>query len=135
MGKPVTQRCSRNVLSTAFESLPCPRRDSAARKPAPVEAPRPTPGKRPPFCRRLRRLKSNIWSTRRAPYATIVAADRLIGVLLKEKSSVAKGRHRVSFTAKKPAEVPVKFKTRDGEQVKFDARKDVPTKVSFLAKD
>jgi hypothetical protein len=53
----------------------------------------------------------------------------------KEVTQLAKAQHRVRFVAKKPAEVEVNFKTRDGEKVKFDAVKDVPQVVSFLAKN
>jgi hypothetical protein len=48
-------------------------------------------------------------------------------------------RHRVEFRARKTVteEVPVRFRTRDGEQVAFDARKRVkePVKVKFMARD
>lgn len=46
-----------------------------------------------------------------------------------------KQTHKVSFIAKKPTETPVKFKTRDGEVVKFDALKDQPQRVTFRAKN
>jgi hypothetical protein len=50
-----------------------------------------------------------------------------------------KRKHRVSFDAHRTIveEVPVKFKTRDGERVSFDARKGVkePVRVKFMAKD
>jgi hypothetical protein len=44
-------------------------------------------------------------------------------------------KHTVSFIAKKPTETQVKFKTSDGETVKFDATKDLPQRVKFQAKD
>jgi hypothetical protein len=48
-------------------------------------------------------------------------------------------RHRVSFDAHRPVveEVPVRFKTRDGEKVSFEARKKIkePVRVKFMAKD
>jgi len=48
---------------------------------------------------------------------------------------MAKKTHTVSFIAKKPTETPVKFKTSDGEVVKFDAMKPQPQRVRFQAKD
>jgi hypothetical protein len=48
-------------------------------------------------------------------------------------------KHRVEFKAHKTVreEVPVRFKTRDGERVAFEAKKKVkePVKVKFMAKD
>lgn len=44
-------------------------------------------------------------------------------------------KHTVSFIAKKPTETTVKFKTHDGQTVKFDATKDMPQRVKFQAKD
>lgn len=48
-------------------------------------------------------------------------------------------KHRVEFKAHRTVreEVPVKFKTRDGERVSFQAKKKVkePVRVKFLAKD
>lgn len=48
---------------------------------------------------------------------------------------MGKQTHRVSFVAKKPTQTPVKFKTSDGDVVKFDAMKDQPQRVTFLAKN
>jgi len=52
---------------------------------------------------------------------------------------MSKKRHRVEFEAhrKVKEEVPVRFRTRDGERVAFEARKTVkePLKVKFLARD
>jgi len=48
---------------------------------------------------------------------------------------MAKKTHKVSFVAKKPTETTVKFKTHDGERVKFDAVKDLPQRVTFQAKN
>ena len=51
----------------------------------------------------------------------------------------SKKKHRVSFDVHRTVveEVPVKFKTREGEPVSFDARKKVkePVRVKFMAKD
>lgn len=47
---------------------------------------------------------------------------------------MAKKTRTVSFIAKKPTEAQVKFKTRDGETVKFDATKDLPQRVRFQAR-
>jgi hypothetical protein len=48
-------------------------------------------------------------------------------------------KHRVSFKAHKEVaeEVPVKFKTREGERVSFEAKKKVkePVRVKFLARN
>jgi hypothetical protein len=48
-------------------------------------------------------------------------------------------RHRVEFEAHKTVreEVPVRFRTRDGERVAFEAKKNVkePVKVKFTARD
>jgi hypothetical protein len=48
-------------------------------------------------------------------------------------------RHKVEFKAHKTVreEVPVKFRTRDGEAVSFEAKKKVkePVRVKFMAKD
>jgi len=46
---------------------------------------------------------------------------------------MAKQTHKVSFIAKKPTETPVKFKTNDGELVKFNAKKEKPQRVTFQA--
>lgn len=47
-------------------------------------------------------------------------------------------RHKVQFKAHRTVkeEVPVQFKTRDGERVSFDAKKPVrkPVQVRFMAK-
>jgi hypothetical protein len=52
---------------------------------------------------------------------------------------MSKKRHRVEFEAHRNVkeEVPVRFRTRDGERVGFEARKTVkePVKVKFLARD
>jgi hypothetical protein len=48
---------------------------------------------------------------------------------------MARRTHKVSFVAKKPAETTVKFRTHDGELVKFDAMKDQPQRVTFRAKN
>jgi hypothetical protein len=48
-------------------------------------------------------------------------------------------KHKVEFKAHRTVreEVPVKFKTRDGERVSFEARKKVkePVRVKFMAED
>ena len=48
-------------------------------------------------------------------------------------------KHKVEFRARRTVreEVPVEFKTRDGERVSFQARKKVkePVRVKFMAKD
>jgi hypothetical protein len=48
-------------------------------------------------------------------------------------------KHRVEFNAHRTVreEVPVKFKTRDGERVSFEAKKKVkePVRVKFMAKN
>jgi hypothetical protein len=48
-------------------------------------------------------------------------------------------KHKVAFNAHRVVreEVPVKFKTRDGERVSFEAKKKVkePVRVKFMAKD
>lgn len=47
-------------------------------------------------------------------------------------------KHKVQFDAYRTVreEVPVKFRTRDGERVSFEAKKKVkePVRVKFLAK-
>jgi hypothetical protein len=48
---------------------------------------------------------------------------------------MGKKSHTVSFIAKKPTETKVKFKTRDGETVKFDAVKEKPQRVRFQARE
>jgi len=48
---------------------------------------------------------------------------------------MAKGTHTVKFVAKKPTETTVKFKTHDGQTVKFDATKDLPQQVKFQARN
>lgn len=52
---------------------------------------------------------------------------------------MSNGKHRVEFKAHKTVkeEVPVKFRTRDGERVSFEAKKNVnePVKVKFMARD
>ena len=56
----------------------------------------------------------------------------------KREKRMAKN-HKVQFNAHRVVkeEVPVRFKTRDGERVSFDARKQVkePVRVQFLARD
>ncbi len=48
-------------------------------------------------------------------------------------------KHKVEFQAHRTVreEVPVKFKTRDGERVAFEAKKRVkePVRVKFIAKN
>ena len=48
-------------------------------------------------------------------------------------------KHKVQFSAHRIVreEVPVKFKTRDGEKVSFEAKKPVkqPVRVKFMAKN
>jgi len=48
-------------------------------------------------------------------------------------------KHKVEFKAHHTVreEVPVNFKTRDGERVSFEAKKKVkePVRVKFMAKD
>lgn len=46
-----------------------------------------------------------------------------------------KGKHKVSFVAKKPTETKVQFRTRDGEKVQFEAVKPEPQRVTFFAKN
>jgi hypothetical protein len=57
--------------------------------------------------------------------------------LLKEVEMAKK--HKVQFNAHRRVreEVPVSFRTRDGEKVSFDAKKKVrqPVRVRFMAKD
>jgi hypothetical protein len=48
---------------------------------------------------------------------------------------LAKDQHKVRFLAKKPTDVEVSFKTRDGKRVEFDAVKDEPQIVSFFARN
>jgi hypothetical protein len=52
---------------------------------------------------------------------------------------MANKKHEVKFKAHRTIreEVPVKFKTRDGERISFEAKKKVrePVKVEFMAKD
>jgi hypothetical protein len=51
---------------------------------------------------------------------------------------MANKKHKVQFDAHRTVreEVPVKFRTRDGERVSFEARKKVrePVRVKFMAK-
>ena len=48
-------------------------------------------------------------------------------------------KHRVAFDAHKTvvAEVPVKFETRSGKEISFEAKKKVkePVRVKFMAKE
>jgi hypothetical protein len=52
---------------------------------------------------------------------------------------MASRKHKVEFEAHRTVreEVPVKFKTRDGERVSFEAKRKVkePVRVKFTAKD
>lgn len=52
---------------------------------------------------------------------------------------MASKKHGVEFQAHRTVreEVPVKFKTRDGERVAFEAKKKVkePVRVKFMAKN
>lgn len=52
---------------------------------------------------------------------------------------MSKRRHKVEFEAHKTVreEVPVRFRTRDGERVAFEAKKPVkePVRVKFMARD
>ena len=52
---------------------------------------------------------------------------------------MANKKHTVQFDAHRAVkrEVPVKFKTKDGERVSFEAKKKVkePVRVKFKAKD
>lgn len=52
---------------------------------------------------------------------------------------MAKKTHRVQFEAHRTVreEVPVKFRTRNGERVSFDARKKIkePVQVTFTARN
>jgi hypothetical protein len=54
-------------------------------------------------------------------------------------NSVPNKKHKVQFDAHRTVreEVPVKFRTRDGERVSFEAKKKVkePVRVKFMAKD
>jgi hypothetical protein len=54
------------------------------------------------------------------------------------ENSMANKKHKVQFDAHRTVreEVPVKFRTRDGERVSFEARKKVkePVQVKFMAK-
>jgi hypothetical protein len=56
----------------------------------------------------------------------------------KGEDSMANKKHKVQFDAHRTVreEVPVKFRTRDGERVSFEARKKVrePVRVKFMAK-
>ena len=51
---------------------------------------------------------------------------------------MANKKHKVQFEAHRTVreEVPVKFRTRDGERVTFEAKKKVkePVRVKFMAK-
>jgi hypothetical protein len=51
---------------------------------------------------------------------------------------MASKKHRVQFNAHRTVqeEVPVKFRTRNGERVSFEAKKKVkePVRVKFMAK-
>lgn len=48
-------------------------------------------------------------------------------------------KHKVQFNAHRTIreEVPVRFKTREGQRISFDAKKKVkePVRVQFMAKD
>jgi len=56
----------------------------------------------------------------------------------KGENSMANKKHKVQFDAHRTVreEVPVKFRTRDGERVSFEAKKKVkePVRVKFMAK-
>jgi len=56
----------------------------------------------------------------------------------KGEANMANKKHRVQFNAHRTVreEVPVKFRTRDGERVAFEAKKKVkePVRVKFMAK-
>jgi hypothetical protein len=58
---------------------------------------------------------------------------------IKRRLVMANKKHEVKFKAHRTIreEVPVKFKTRDGERISFEAKKKVrePVKVEFMAKD
>jgi hypothetical protein len=55
-----------------------------------------------------------------------------------EEEGMSDKKHRVEFKAHKTVreEVPVRFRTRDGERVAFEAKKKVkePVKVKFMAR-
>jgi hypothetical protein len=57
----------------------------------------------------------------------------------RREDRMANKKHKVQFDAHRTVreEVPVKFKTRDGERVSFEAKKKVkePVRVKFMAKD
>ena len=57
----------------------------------------------------------------------------------KRREQHANKKHKVQFDAHRTVreEVPVKFRTRDGERVSFEAKKKVkePVRVKFMAKD
>jgi hypothetical protein len=59
-------------------------------------------------------------------------------LLVRGKGNMTQKKHRVEFKAHKVVreEVPVRFRTRDGERVSFEAKKDVkePVKVKFMAR-
>jgi hypothetical protein len=59
--------------------------------------------------------------------------------ILAERREMANRKHKVQFDAHRIVreEVPVKFKTRDGERVSFEAKKKVkePVRVKFMAKN
>jgi hypothetical protein len=69
--------------------------------------------------------------------------DALVGVKINQMKGsfqmADKTKHKVAFNAHRIVreEIPVKFKTRDGERVSFEAKKKVrePVKVKFMAKD
>jgi hypothetical protein len=56
----------------------------------------------------------------------------------KGKNGMANKKHKVQFDAHRTVreEVPVKFRTRDGERVSFEAKKKIkePVRVKFMAK-
>jgi hypothetical protein len=58
--------------------------------------------------------------------------------MVREERSMTSRKHKVEFKAHRTVreEVPVKFKTRDGERVSFEAKKKVkePVRVKFMAK-
>lgn len=58
---------------------------------------------------------------------------------MEARSMATTKKHKVSFDAHRNVveEVPVKFRTRDGERVSFDARKKVkePVRVKFMARN
>ena len=72
-------------------------------------------------------------------HAGILSNSAVSILYVRELIEMANNKHKVQFNAHRTVrrEVPVKFKTRDGEKVSFEAKKRVekPVRVKFMAKD